>query len=165
MSRRILPLLLLVLIACTAAHAQARVAIYGSVGGEKNGLPNVGWTTAGMLGLYAGIANAGPLALSVDVRGVLSTNSRSILTGPRLALHFPVFPLKPYSEVLIGVTSFDKLSNGSQPGKHFNANYVGGIDTAVLPHVDWRIFDFMYGLDTQSGERQKAITTGLVVRF
>jgi hypothetical protein len=165
MSRRISPLLLLVLIACTAAHSQARVATYGSVGGEKNGLPSTGWTTAGMLGLYAGIADAGPLAFSVDVRGVFSTNSRSILTGPRVALHFPVFPLKPYSEVLIGVTSYNKTSAGLQPGKHFNANYVGGIDTAVLPHVDWRIFDFMYGLDTQSGERQKALTTGLVVRF
>jgi hypothetical protein len=165
MSRRTLPLLLLVLTVCNAAYSQARLAIYGTVGGENSGLPSQGWTTAGMLGLYVGVANLGPLALSVDGRAVFATNSRTFLAGPRVALHFPVFPLKPYSEILIGGSSYDKTSAGLQPGNHFNANYVGGIDTTILPHVDWRIFDFTYGLDTQVGNRQKALTTGLVLRF
>jgi hypothetical protein len=157
--------LLLVVSACPAADAQARLAIYGSVGGEKSGLANQGWTTAGTVGLYLGAANLGPLAIAVDARGDFATNSRSFTVGPRLALHFPAFPLKPYSEILIGQTSYDKTSSGLQPGGKFSASYVGGIDTAIFPHLDWRIFDFTYGLDTQGGDRRKALTTGLVLRF
>ena len=101
----------------------------------------------------------------MDARGDFATNSRSFTAGPRLALHFPVFPLKPYSEILIGQTSYDKTSSGFKPGGNFSASYVGGIDTTIFPHLDWRIFDFTYGLDTQGGARRKALTTGLVVRF
>jgi hypothetical protein len=170
MSRRSLPLLLPVFLAFAlhspVLHAQARVAVYGTVGGEKSGIPNAGWGTAGIVGLYAGTNNFGPLAVAVDVRGDFASDHRSFLAGPRLALHFPAFPLKPYSEILVGRTSYDKTSSGFQRDANWNASYVGGIDTTIFPHIDWRIFDFTYKLnDSGSSNHQKALTTGLVLRF
>ncbi|WP_213805582.1 hypothetical protein [Granulicella sp. dw_53] len=168
MSRRFLPLLLLAFLATGLAssnlHAQSRLAIYGTGGFQESGLSNQGWIPAGILGLYAGASDLGPLAISVDVRGIFSSDAKSVLVGPRLALHFPAFPLKPYSEILIGGTSYSR--NGASG--NFNASYVGGIDTAILPHVDWRLFDFTYRLNESgngSSDHQKALTTGFVIRF
>ena len=172
MSRKpLLPLLvpsalLALMLFSPTVHAQARVAVYGSVGAEKSGQPNQGWAKAGVIGLYADAANLGPLAVAVDVRGDCATDNKSFIVGPRLALHFPAFPLKPYSEILVGRTSYTQPSN---PNIHldsrFTASYVGGIDTTIFPHLDWRIFDFTYALDNGLANRRKNLTTGLVVRF
>jgi hypothetical protein len=162
-----LPLLLFSLCAATL-HAQARLAIYGTVGGEKSGLRNEGWTTAGTLGLYVGVANLGPLALSVDGRADLSTNINSFIVGPRLALHFPVFPLKPYVEFLLGESAYTTQNNGPKNTDSFTYRYVGGVDTAILPHLDWRVLDFSYsgGISQfNTSVNPKTLSTGLVVRF
>ena len=167
MSRRLLPLLLLAALSAPLLQAQARVAVYGTIGGEKSGLPNTGWTTAGVIGLYADATHLGPLAIAVDVRGDFATHNRSILAGPRLALHFPAFPLKPYSELLVGRTSYDKTSAGLQVASEWNASYVGGVDTTIFPHIDWRLFDFTYKLPASGGgsDHQKTLSTGVVLRF
>jgi hypothetical protein len=162
-----LPLLLLSLCAATL-HAQARVAIYGTVGAEKSGLQNQGWTTAATFGLYYGLANFGPLAISVDGRGDLSTNLDSGLFGPRAALHAPAFPLKPYVEFLVGPSFYSSHNNGNKDANAFTYRFVGGIDTAILPHVDWRVFDFSYGggiTQLSNNVHMKTLTTGIVLRF
>ena len=43
---RILPLVFILLFS-TNLHAQAKLAIYGTVGGEKTEVNNQGWSTAG----------------------------------------------------------------------------------------------------------------------
>ncbi len=164
--RWIISLLLLSL--SSVVHAQAKLAIYGTVGGEKSGVAGQGWTTAGTFGLYYGIANLGPLSLAVDGRGDLSGNINSGLAGPRLAAHLPLIPLKPYVEFLLGASSFSAQGNRPKNSTSFTYRYVGGIDTAVLPHVDWRVVDFSYsgGISQfNTTVNPKTLSTGVVVRF
>jgi hypothetical protein len=140
--------------------------VYGTVGGEKSGLANDGWSTAGTVGLYVGVAKFGPLYFSGDARADLSSNIRSGLVGPRLALKLPVIPLKPYAEILIGGTSYGTTNAGLKPPSEFVSRAVFGADTTIFPHLDWRIVDFSYGLnDSSNGDHAKTISTGLVVRF
>jgi hypothetical protein len=149
--------------------AQAKIAIYGTVGTEKSEVNNSGWSTAGTFGVYYGLADLGPLTISVDARGDLSSNINSGLVGPRVALHFPVFPLKPYVELLAGVSAYSTQNNGSKSATDFNYRWVGGIDTAILPRLDWRIADYSYsGGGISQGDvtrHPQTLSTGLVVRF
>ena len=171
MNRRIvwtLPLLFVTL--CTASlHAQAKLAIYGTVGGEKTEINNEGWTTAGTFGLYLGIAKFGPINIAIDARGDLSDNINSGLFGPRVALKLPLFPLKPYVEVLGGFSSYSPQNNGAKNITDANYRWVGGIDTTILPHLDWRIADYSYsGGGITEGNRTvhpQTLSTGLVIRF
>jgi|ERR1700722_19135641 len=167
MIRRLWTLPLLLLSFCTATlHAQSRFAIYGTFGGEKSGLPNQGWTTAETFGLYVGITNLGPLAVSADARADLSSNINSVLIGPRAALHFHLFPLKPYAELLIGGSTYARTAAGLKDSGQFASRAVFGADTAILPHLDWRIIDFSTGINqSANGTRQKTISSGLVLRF
>jgi hypothetical protein len=164
----LLPALLLLLVP-VIARAQAKVAIYGTVGTEKSEISNAGWTLAGTFGLYYGFANYGPIALSVDARGDLSDNINSGLVGPRVALHFRFFPLKPYGEVLAGVSSYSTSNNGNKNATDVNYRWVGGLDTAILPHLDWRVVDYSYsgGGITQGNvtRHPQTLSTGLVIRF
>jgi hypothetical protein len=161
---RILPLLLSLFVTANL-HAQAKLAIYGTVGGEKPGILNANdWVTAGTIGLYVGAAKLGPLAISVDGRGEFSSKIKSGLVGPRLALHLPLFPIKPYVEVLIGGSSYPNTPNGLPISSRFVGRLGAGADATILPHVDWRIVDFTYGI-TSANPRAESLTTGLVLRF
>jgi hypothetical protein len=162
-----LSLLTVILVTLLTArlNAQARLAVYGTVGGEKPGIVNDnGWNTSGTVGLYVGVANFGPVALAADGRGEFSSKIKSGLVGPRIALHLPVFPLKPYVEALIGGSSYPNTSAGLPIKSRFAGRFVAGIDTAVLPHIDWRIVDFTYGITT-ADPRAESLTTGVVLRF
>jgi hypothetical protein len=167
MNRRHLWALFLLLSLCTSTlHAQAKVAIYGTFGGEKSGLPNQGWSTAETFGLYVGLVDLRPLAFSVDARADLSSNINSVLAGPRLALHFPAFPLKPYAEVLVGGSTYARTAAGLKDSGQFASRAVFGADSALLPHLDWRVVDFSYGINqSANGTHQKTLSTGLVLRF
>lgn len=155
--KRIVILPLFLVLATATLHAQAKLAIYGTIGGES--VAHQSWTTAGTLGAYVGVSNLGPIALAVDGRADLSSNIKSGLFGPRLAIHPPLFPIKPYVELLIGGSG---VKNGST---QFAARYVLGADTTILPHVDWRVLDFSDGLNDIAGSHPKTISTGLVLRF
>ena len=158
---QILPLILIAIVTANV-HAQAKLGIYGTVGTEKTEVNNQGWTTAGTLGLYYGFAHFGPIWLSGDARGDLSGNMKSGLFGPRVALTLPAFPLKPYFEVLGGFSSYSTGTSG-------NYRWVVGIDTTILPRVDWRIADYSYsGAGITQGNitrHPQSLTTGIVFRF
>ena len=158
-----LPLVLVLL--PSKLHAQARFAVYGTVGGETAGGPHETWDLAGTVGFYAGLKHAGPLNLSLDARADLSDDVKSGLLGPRLALKFPLFPLKPYGEFLVGFSDYNQTAsfpNGSQ----FAARYVLGADWTIFPHIDWRLVDFSYDLNTTPWDTHaKTLSTGLVLRF
>jgi hypothetical protein len=157
-----LPVLLLSLTA-TNLRAQAKFAIYGTGGGEKPGIVNEGWTTAETFGFYYGLYHVSPLALSADVRAELSSSIKSGLIGPRVAFHIPAVPLKPYAEALIGGSTYPTLPSGITIPNKLTGRIVGGIDTAILPHIDWRMIDYSYGLN--KSEHTQTITSGLVLRF
>jgi len=152
-----------------ALRAQAKIALYGTIGTEKSEVNNSGWSAAGTFGIYYGLANLGPVAISADLRGDLSTNINSGLIGPRVALHFPLFPLKPYVELLAGVSAYNTSNNGAKSSTDLNYRWVGGLDTAVLPHLDWRVADYSYsggGISQGNVTRHpQTLSTGIVVRF
>ena len=159
-SLRLLPCLslsLLFSLLTTPLRAQAKLAVYGTIGGETSGASS--WATAGTLGLYIGVKDLGPIALALDGRADLSSNIKSGLVGPRIALHPPVFPLKPYAELLIGGSSVNKQSS------QFAGRYVLGVDTTILPRVDWRVIDFSEGINKFANGHAKTVSTGLVLRF
>jgi hypothetical protein len=167
MSRRYLwTLPLLLALITTTLHAQAKLAVYGTFGGEKSGLPNVGWTTAETFGLYVGVAKLGPLAFSVDGRADLSSKIKSGLVGPRLAVRLPAIPIKPYAEVLIGASTYATFPDGLKDNGQFASRAVFGADSSLLPHLDWRVVDFSYGLNqSANGDHAKTLSTGLVLRL
>jgi hypothetical protein len=168
MTKKYLQLLLLIVIAVVTLnlHAQARFAIYGTVGTEKSGLPNDGWRLAETFGFYYGLYHAGPFDLSADARGDLSSDIHSGLVGPRLAAKLPVVPLKPYGEFLFGVSAFSKTAAGLKDANDFAYRYVVGLDSTILPHLDWRVADFSYGINNSAnGDHAKTLSSGLVIRF
>lgn len=166
MNRRTLLTLPVLVFTFTAAalNAQARFAIYATGGGEKTGIVNQNdWNTAATFGFYYGIYHLGPLDLSADARGDVSSKIKSGLVGPRLAFHLPIVALKPYAEILGGGSTYPDTPAGLSIPNKFVGRVVGGIDTAILPHVDWRMIDYSYGLNSAS--HQQTISTGLVLRF
>jgi hypothetical protein len=164
MNRKILFLALLLSFPTAALHAQAKFAIYGTGGAEKTGVVNQeDWNTAVTFGFYYGIYHVGPLSLSADARGDVSSKIKSGLIGPRFAFHLPVVPLKPYAEILVGGSTYPDTPAGLSIANKFVGRVVGGIDTTILPHLDWRMIDYSYGLNSAS--RQQTISSGLVLRF
>jgi hypothetical protein len=161
---RILPLLLLTL-ATTGLHAQAKLAIYATGGGEKSGLANQDWKPAATFGLYYGISHITPLSLSIDARGDLSGDIKSGLAGPRLAAKLPGIGIKPYGEILFGVATFTTTAAGLKTSNKFACRYVLGVDATILPHIDWRVADFSYGINESGSGHAKTISSGLVLRF
>jgi hypothetical protein len=164
---QILPLILLAVLA-TKLNAQAKLAIYGTAGTESSGLPYNPWKLAGTLGLYYGLYDFGPFYLSVDARGDISSAIHSGFGGPRLAVKLPVLPIKPYGEILIGVSSYPQTSGSIQYSNDFAYRYVLGVDSSIFPHIDWRIADFSYGINRSgngTGTHAETITSGLVIRF
>lgn len=158
--------LVLVLLLPGKLHAQAKFAVYGTVGGESAGGPDESWNLAGTVGFYVGMKHLAPLDLSLDVRADLSDNINSGLLGPRVALHIPAFPLKPYGEFLVGFTKFGNSDADFVDSSQFAARYVLGADWTIFPHIDWRLADFSYDLSTTPADTHaKTLSTGLVVRF
>jgi hypothetical protein len=146
-------------------RAQARFAIYGTGGGEKSGLPNDDWHAAGTFGFYYGILRAGPIDISVDARADLSSNIKSGFIGPRAAVKLPAIPLKPYGELIFGVSTYSTPARLPIPND-FAYRYVVGLDTTILPHIDWRVADFSYAINNSAnGTHAKTLSSGLVLRF
>jgi len=167
MTKRCLPILPLVVILLFSSnlHAQARFAIYGTGGGEKSGVPNDDWHGAGTFGFYYGILHAAIFDISVDARGDLSTNIKSGFVGPRVAVKVPVIPIKPYGEFIFGVSTYSTPAHLPIPND-FAYRYVLGLDTTILPHIDWRVADFSYGINNSAnGTHAKTLSSGLVIRF
>jgi hypothetical protein len=156
----ILPVLLLSLITATL-HAQARFAIYGTAGTERSGLPNTTWKLGGTFGFYYGFYHIGLLDISADARGELSHDINSGFLGPRVAVKIPVVPLKPYGELIFGVSTYPSTINDD-----FAYRYVVGLDATIIPHLDWRVVDFSYGINRPANsDHAKTLTSGLVIRF
>jgi len=155
------------MLSCATAtlHAQARFAIYGTGGGEKSGLPNDDWHGAGTFGFYYGIAHAAIFDISVDARGDLSSNIKSGFLGPRVAVKLPAIPIKPYGEFIFGVSTYSVPAGLPNPND-FAYRYVFGLDTTILPNIDWRVADFSYAINNSAnGTNAKTLSSGLVFRF
>jgi hypothetical protein len=89
----------------------------------------------------------------------------SALFGPRVS--FSVGKLRPFGEVLVGVSHFKvEFPGSSSSDSSFSTAYGGGIDYHLVPFLAWRVEadalrTKLYG-GTQNGFR---VSTGIVFNF
>ena len=108
------------------------------------------------------------MSLSIDARGDLSGDIKSGLAGPRLAAKLPGIGIKPYGEILFGVATFTTTAAGLKTSNKFACRYVLGVDATILPHIDWRVADFSYGINESGsglsgGQRQRVLLAQAIV--
>lgn len=147
---------------CAAASAQ--VGIYaGFTGGQiSSGSSTVYGPLFGAYWQKGYILNLG-----ADVRGSFLTHNgttfNSGVIGPRVAVKPALLPFRPYAEALVGIASIS--GNNTPRSRHLNYQLIAGIDTTILPRVDWRIVEFDYSAMTSGSINAKLFTTGLVLRL
>jgi len=159
-----------------------------ATGGEVNPL-------GGTFGAYYDFKNLGPVRLGVDGRGVITRTPRgvlptangsgthlfSVLGGVRASFHTPIHLLRPYVEGAAGYarTDYGEPPDSPQPGvitgvstplyKAFEYHGYAGLDLAVAPLLDVRLFELGYGGLSGSGPTNqsqsypvKSISVGIV---
>lgn len=147
-----------------AATAHAQIGLYAGFSGARlnSGSTNI---YGPLVGVYA--QRGSILALGADARGsFLTRNGSQFYTGaigPRVAFKPIVLPFKPYGEALVGVASTNGGSGSNST--HLNYQLLAGIDTTILPRIDWRIIEFDYSATTGNSINAKILTTGIVVRL
>lgn len=140
-----------------ASPASAQVGVYGMFSaGHESGV-GVGYGTApnqsggftargGTFGVYDNFIPLGPVKLGGDGRFFIQNSGGStsygnkldgFIFGPRLAISLPAVPIKPYIQAEIGGVG---TNNGTNPSRSTSFAYQinGGVDFAVLPHIDIR---------------------------
>lgn len=158
--------LLLALALAVPAAAHAQTAVYAEFTGASLGvgLPHI---YGGTFGIYKE-KTLGVMALGGDLRGFAQSGSNSqsyngVVAGPRVALKPRVLPVMPYAEILVGVSRVNVGNSGED--KDFAYNAVFGVDSTVIPHVDWRAIEYSYGEERTIPITYKALSTGIVIRF
>ena len=146
-----------------AAHAQ--IAAYASFEGEQTYSK---WYKGGTFGIYDDFYSFGPLRLGADLRGSILSGSNSntstrVLAGFRAAVKPPILPIKPYAEILGGVSKTD--INNLPGGNHAVAEANGGVDFTFLPHLDWRIVEVGGTVAQKGTDDNFHVSTGIVLRF
>ncbi|HEU5342558.1 hypothetical protein [Edaphobacter sp.] len=146
-----------------SAAASAQVGIYAGFSGAQLN-PGSSTLYGPLFGAYW--QKGYILNLGADLRGSFLTHNGTTFNtgaiGPRVAIKPPVFPLRPYGEALVGIAS---LSGGGSSSHHLNYQLIAGIDTTILPRIDWRIVEFDYSAVTSNSVNAKIFTTGLVLRL
>ena len=145
---RTLLLAALALAALAVPAARAQIGVYGflnathvnnpaSTQSTTYGGTNTSYTaTGGGGGLYYNFLGIGPIKLGLDARGSAASQAKLGLVGVRLAIHPPILPFRPYVEGLVGYSSTQNIY--SNTSKDFAYEVVGGLDYALLPHIDAR---------------------------
>lgn len=138
----------------TAAHAQAIYGMFSA--GHYSGL-GVGPGTAsnqsggitargGTFGFYETFVPLGPVKLGGDARVIVQNSANSTqygnkilggLFGLRLGVSVPAVPIKPYVQAEIGGVGTNNGTSSSRTAS-FAYQVQGGIDFALLPHLDAR---------------------------
>jgi hypothetical protein len=146
--------------------AEAQIGVYAAFSGAP--VSNGGASSAfgPTFGLYA--QSGRYISVGGDVRGTFLTRSGfnyfTGAAGPRIAIKPPILPFRPYVEGLIGVANFNDGSDTSSSTK-LNYQILGGIDTTILPHIDWRVLEFDYSAVSGDSVNAKIFSTGLVLRL
>lgn len=151
----------------------AQTGIYATFTAGKTDLPNTDWIYGPTVGAYFDSSHFQALKLGADVRGTFlggsgNTQMQSVLVGPRVAVHVPTVPVKPYAELLIGAGHIHAGQGFAESSvTKFQYQGVFGADVTILPRFDWRVVEFNYsGLsDYANGIHPKSISTGLVFRI
>ena len=152
-------------LAPAAVHAQ--IAIYGGFSAAPVSGASRDLAYGGQVGAYKQTGHAVSLvSIGADLRGTfLSRDDFHYYTGaigPRIAFKAPILPFRPYVEGLIGAGN---VQNSGISHTNFNYQLVAGLDTTILPRIDWRVVEFDYSAVPGQSVYAKVFTTGLVVRI
>ena len=147
---------------------RAQIAVYAGYSAASISNGGTDWAYGPLFGAYkqTGYA-ANIISIGGDLRAsFLSHDNFHYYTGaagPRLAFKFPILPFRPYVEGLVGVGNVQ--TDGHNSNNHFNYQVLGGLDTTLLPRVDWRVVEFDYSAVSSQSITAKTFTTGLVLRL
>jgi hypothetical protein len=165
MLRKLSFLVGLVFVVCFSAGAQGfgdKVEFYGGYNythiGDPYSFSTNGWELAGE---YKFAPFLGAVA---DIGGTYGSGSalHTALFGPQV--NFPA-RVSPFAHFLIG------WGHGDAPGAFTDTGFAfalgGGIDTRIVPHVDWRIFqaDLLQTHLFGATEDNARFSTGIVIHF
>lgn len=176
----------LALFSCSSL-ASAQVGIYGNFNlTHASAISSTGTTSTsetfygGGGGVYDEFIHLGPVGAGVDVRGDYAVGGlyhyRNLLGGLRLSVKPPVLPIRPYLQLSAGVggtryTGTHSLFITQIPwGDKLLYEILGGIDSTILPHVDFRVVEIGVGRqkstdDGAPSDTLLVVNTGLVLRF
>jgi len=148
----------------SALHAQ--IGIYGAASGVSFSKSPVDLGYGGMVGAYKTTGHF--IGTGLDLRGTFLGRDgfkyNTYAIGPRISFRPRVLPLTPYVEGLIGLANYNSGRNTGS-SNHFNYQIVGGLDTTIVPRIDWRMFDVAYSTTTATNSpRALSFSTGLVIR-
>jgi hypothetical protein len=149
----------------------AQLGIYAGFTDAKLDTANTSRFNGGTFGAFYDGSHFPLLNLGIDLRGaVLPSNSvtkvNSITAGPRLVLHLPHVPLRPYGELLLGEAHIQTGQGvAATDASGLDATAAAGIDLRILPHLDWRVLDYSFSRLNAAHTYQNSFTTGLVFRI
>jgi hypothetical protein len=166
-SHYLLLFLAALLLAPAALHAQ--FAVYGEVGGAAMHNAPIDLGFGPIVGVYKQTGYAvHTVSAGLDLRGSFMGRSgfhyNTVAVGPRISFSSHVLPLHPYVEGLLGIANYNGGSHTSSV-THFNYQVVGGLDTTILPHVDWRVVDISYSAAAGQDIHATTFATGFVFRL
>ncbi|QHS52772.1 hypothetical protein [Edaphobacter sp. 12200R-103] len=158
--------LLCLFLAPSPAHSQ--IAVYAGYSAASINNGGTDWAYGPLFGAYKQTGYAANIvSIGGDLRAsFLSHNNFHYYTGaagPRIAFKAPILPFRPYVEGLVGVGNVQ--TDGHNSSNHFNYQVLGGLDTTLLPRLDWRVVEFSYNAVPSQSVNAKTLTTGLVLRI
>lgn len=162
-------LLVLSLFVFLPLSLHAQVGLYGSFTVQNMGIPNSPGIVfyGGTFGAYLAGKQFAFLNVGADLRGSFARDAGSSFDtgsiGPRVALNMHVVPIQPYVEGTVGVGHLNFGVGSSINGPTFEYQVLGGVDWAVLPRVNWRIWELSYsGLSVNDSLHPRSLSTGIV---
>ena len=155
--------------ATLSGHAQ--IGVYAGFTTSTLDLAHTPRFNGGTFGAYYDNHHFPLVNLGLDLRAAVlpsdpTTSVTSGLAGPRVALHVPLIPLRPYAEGLVGaahVTSGQGVAR--YDGTGLATGFAAGADLHILPYIDWRVLDYSYTRLIGPSAYQTNLTTGLVLRI
>ena len=162
---------------CFLPSAHGQLGLYGGFSAAKTNVANEPWLYGATFGAYYNVVKLPVIHLGLDGQAVIlnssSNNSGSQqkitngLAGPRLEVHLPLIPLKPYAAAHLGGSNFQIGQGIARTEKTvFSYGFSAGADLTVFPRLDWRVVEYSYTRSKVFGTvNQSTFTTGLVLRL
>ncbi|GAC1655358.1 MAG: hypothetical protein NVS9B15_16160 [Acidobacteriaceae bacterium] len=162
----------LLLLFADVLPGRAQVSVYGTfspirISTSANGnVYGSYWDRGFGGGVTLTVLPLGPLSLGLDLRGSTtpgSSGTDTALGGLKLGLRVPLISLKPYIQASGGyLRTRTSVGVGNIAGATSNYGFgvyeiMGGLDTAIFPHVDLRLIEIGAG----QGKNISGPTSGL----
>lgn len=159
----------------SATHANIpAVTLSAQFGAAFTGNSTDPWFYGATFGAYYNVVKLPVIKLGIDGRAAILNGSGSPaqqiingLAGPRLEVHLPLIPLRPYVSGHVGGSRVETGQGFVRTDKTvLGYGFSAGADLTIFPRLDWRVADYSYTRSNIFGNAdQNTITTGLVLRL